>query len=53
MPPIVTRTLKAAAVLVTAAAVYLALLIYGTMGYQLGYEDGSRSCQEGTNAFRH
>jgi hypothetical protein len=39
------RTLKAAAVLMAAAAVYLAMLGFGATGYQLGYEDGSRSCE--------
>jgi hypothetical protein len=52
MPPIVTRALKAAVVLVAAAALYLAALIYGSMGYQLGYEDGSRSCDnDGSSAY--
>ena len=52
MPPTVTRTLKAAVVLVAAAALYLAMLAFGTAGYQLGYEDGSRSCEEDMNAFQ-
>jgi hypothetical protein len=44
--------LKAVAVLVAAAVIYLAALIYGSMGYQLGYEDGARSCDnDGSSAY--
>ncbi len=46
------RMLKAVAVLVAAAVIYLAALIYGSMGYQLGYEDGARSCDnDGSSAY--